>query len=136
DRVEICGRRVDHFGRNSRNLLLMRAVRRHYDRVGDELASPYPLPISKLHQPIVVVPFEGWSKVTQKALRFALTLSSDIIAVQVSTSDEPQDFEKQWKSLVENPTRKAGLPLPKLEVLRSPYRAVIHPTVDYIHSLE
>ena len=117
-------------------LLLMRAVHRHYDRVGHELASPYPLPISKLHHPIVVVPVEGWSKVTQKALRFALTLSSDIIVVQVSTSDEPQDLEKQWNSLVEDPTCKAGLPVPKLEVLRSPYRAVIHPTVDYIHSLE
>ena len=56
--------------------------------------------------------------------------------MQVSTSDEPQDLEKQWNSLVEDPTCKAGLPVPKLEVLRSPYRAVIHPTVDYIHSLE
>jgi amino acid transporter len=117
-------------------LLLMRAVHRHYDRVGHELASPYPLPISKLHHPIVVVPVEGWSKVTQKALRFALTLSSDVIAVQVSTSDESQDLEKQWNSLVEIPTRKAGIPAPKFEVLRSPYRAVIHPTVDYIHKLE
>jgi hypothetical protein len=117
-------------------LLLMRAVHRHYDRVEHELASPYPLPISKLHHPIVVVPVEGWSKVTQKALRFALTLSSDIIVVQVSTSDEPQDLEKQWNSLVENPTHKAGIPIPKLQVLRSPYRAVIHPTVDYIHNLE
>ena len=89
-------------------LLLMRAVRRHYDRVGDELASPYPLPISKLHHPMVVVPVEGWSKVTQKALRFALTLSSDIIVVQVSTSDEPQDLEKHWNSLVEHPTPKAN----------------------------
>ena len=117
-------------------LLLMWGVRRHYDRVRRELASPYPLPISKLHHPIVVVPLEGWSKVTQKALRFALTLSSDIIAVQVSTSDEPQDLEKQWNSFVVDPTRKAGLPVPKLEVLRSPYRAVIHPTVVYIHELE
>jgi hypothetical protein len=117
-------------------LLLMRAVHRHYDRVEHELASPYPLPISKLHHPIVVMPVEGWSRVTQKALRFALALSSDIIVVQVSTSDEPQDLEKQWNSLVEDPTRKAGLSVPKLEVLRSPYRAVIHPTVDYIHNLE
>jgi amino acid transporter len=117
-------------------LLLMRAVRRHYDRVRREIASPYPLPISKLHHPLVVVPLDGWSKVTQKALRFALTLSSDIVAVQVSTSDEPQDLEKQWNHLVAGPTGKAGLPVPKLEVLRSPYRAVIHPTVDYIHKLE
>lgn len=117
-------------------LFLMRAVRRHYDRVAGELASPYPLPISELHRPIVAVPIDGWSKVTQKALRFALSLSSEIVAVQVSTSDEPHNLEKQWNRLVEDPTRKAGLPVPKLQVLRSPYRTVIHPTVEYIHELE
>src|SRR5437764_6562428 len=79
---------------------------------------------------------EGWNKVTQKALRFALTLSSEIIALQVSTSDEPHDLEKQWSTLVESPARETGLPVPTLKVLRSPYRAVIHPTVNYIHMLE
>jgi hypothetical protein len=117
-------------------LLLMWAVRHHYDRVGRELASPHPLPTSKLKPPIVVVPIEGWNKVTEKALRFALTLSPDIIALQVSTSDEPHDLEKQWSTLVEKPALKAGLPIPKLKVLRSLYRAVVHPTVEYIHKLE
>jgi len=117
-------------------LLLMRAVRRHYDRAERELASPYPLPTAKIRPPMVVVPIEGWSKITQKALRFALTLSSEIIAVQVSTSDEPHDLEKQWRTLVENSVREARLPVPRLKVLRSPYRVVIHPTVDYIHQLE
>lgn len=117
-------------------LLVMWAVRRHYDRAGRELASPYPLSTDKLHPPIVVVPIKGWSKVTQKALRFALTLSSEIIVLQVSTSDEPNNLKKQWPTLVENPAREAGLPVPKLAVLPSPYRAVIHPMVDYIHKLE
>ena len=117
-------------------LLLMRAVRRHYDRVGRELSSPHPLPTSKLKPPIVAVPIEGWNKVTEKALRFALTLSPDIIALQVSTSDEPHDLETQWATLVEDPTREARLPVPRLQVLRSPYRAVVHPTVEYIHKLE
>src|SRR5437667_8640872 len=117
-------------------LLLMRAVRRHYDRVGLELSTPHPLPTSKLKPPIVAVPIEGWNKVTEKALRFALTLSPDIIALQVSTSDEPHDLETQWATLVEDPTREARLPVPRLQVLRSPYRAVVHPTVEYIHKLE
>ncbi|PYV61671.1 MAG: hypothetical protein DMG97_42460 [Acidobacteria bacterium] len=73
---------------------------------------------------------------TEKALRFALTLSPDIIALQVSTSDEPHDLETQWATLVEDPTREARLPVPRLQVLRSPYRAVVHPTVEYIHKLE
>jgi hypothetical protein len=117
-------------------LLLMWAVHRHYDRAGRELASPYPLATDKLHPPIVVVPIKGWSKVTQKALRFALTLSSEIVALQVSTSDEPNNLKRQWPTLVETPAREAGLPVPQLAVLRSPYRAVIHPMVDYIQKLE
>ncbi len=117
-------------------LFLMRAVRRHYDRAGRELASPFPLPTNNLCPPFVVVPIDGWNKVTQKALRFALTLSPDVFAVQVQTSDEPQDLAKDWKTLVENPTQQARLPVPKLKVLSSPYRTVIHPTVEYIHRLE
>jgi hypothetical protein len=117
-------------------LLLMRAVRRHYERAARELASPFPLSTGNLHPPLVVVPIEGWNKITQKALRFALSLSSDIVALQIHTADEPHDLENQWNSLVEEPARKAGLPVPKLKILKSPYRRVIHPTVDYIHRLE
>jgi hypothetical protein len=114
----------------------MRAVRGHYDRAGKELASPFPLPTENLEPPLVVVPIEGWNKVTQKALRFALTLSSDILAIAVDTSDEPQNLETQWKDLVENPTRRAGLPVPQLKILPSPYRAVVHPTLDFVRKLE
>ncbi|MBO0912333.1 MAG: APC family permease [Acidobacteria bacterium] len=117
-------------------LFLMRAVRRHYDRAGKELASPFPLPTENLEPPLVVVPIEEWNKVTQKALRFALTLSTDIVAVVVDTSDEPQDLGRQWKDLVENPIRQSRLPVPKLMVLPSPYRTVIHPTLDYVRKLE
>ena len=80
-------------------LLLMRAVRRHYDRAGRELESASPLPTAKLRPPIVVVPIEGWNKVTQKALRFALTLSSEIIALQVSTSDVLHLRPEKWFSI-------------------------------------
>ncbi len=117
-------------------LLLMRAVRRHYDRAAQELASPFPLPTESLCSPLVVVPIEGWNKVTQKALRFALTLSPDIMALQVRSSDEPDDLVKQWHKLVEQPTRNAQLPIPKLMILKSPYRTVIHPIVDYIVQLQ
>jgi Amino acid permease len=117
-------------------LVLMSLVHRHYARTSRELASPDPLSAAKLRPPLVVVPIEGWNKITQKALRFALTLSPDILALQVVTSDEPHNLETQWDKLVAHPASKAGLPEPKLKVIRSPYRAVIHPTVEYIRKLE
>jgi amino acid transporter len=117
-------------------LILMSLVHRHYARTGRELASPDPLPTAKLRPPLVVVPIEGWNKITQKALRFALTLSPDVLALQVVTSDEPHNLTAEWDRLVTHPAREAGLPEPTLKVLRSPYRAVVHPTVDCIRGLE
>ena len=117
-------------------LLLMRAVRRHYERVDCELASPVPLQLEAPSSPLVVVPIEVWNKVAQKALRFAMTLSADILALQVRSSDEPNDLQNQWSILVEEPARRASLPVPALKVLGSSYRTFVHPIVDYILQLE
>jgi len=117
-------------------LLVMYAVRGHYDRAGRELASSSPLSTHDLCPPIVVVPIDSWSKIAQKALRFALTLSSDILVLQIRASEQPDDLEKQWPTLVEEPTRQAGLSVPKLIALESPYRFVVAPIVEYIVRLE
>ncbi len=37
---------------------------------------------------------------------------------------------------MEDPTKEAGLPTPKLVVLKSPYRFVISPIVDYVLEVE
>jgi len=94
------------------------------------------LPVENLCPPLVVVPVEEWSKLTQKALRFALTLGSEIIAVQVSTEETSEDLRERWRVLVQEPTRSAGLPVPELVVIPSPYRLVITPIVNYILDLE
>jgi amino acid transporter len=117
-------------------VILMRAVRHHYDCVTRELAASLPLPLENLCPPLVVVPLEDWNKVTQKALRFALTLGPEIIAVQVSSEETSQDLKQRWSLLVQEPARRAGLPLPELVVISSPYRYVIAPIVNYILELE
>src|SRR5205085_4311390 len=86
--------------------------------------------------PLVVVPIEGWNKVTQKALRFALTLSSEIVAVEVRDCENDDELKQRWPLLVERPTREAGLPVPSLITLKSPYRAMVEPIIDYILELE
>jgi hypothetical protein len=94
------------------------------------------LPVENLCPPLVVVPLEDWNKVTQKALRFALTLGPEIIAVQVSTEETSEDMRQRWRLLVQEPARRAGLPAPELVVISSPYRYVIAPIVNYILELE
>lgn len=117
-------------------MILMVSVRRHYDRVAAEIADPSPLDLSNLRPPLVVLPISDWSKVTEKALRFALTLSSDIQALFVHSEQEPENLPKHWKHLVEEPARQAGLASPQLVVLESPYRYVIAPILDYVLDLE
>jgi amino acid transporter len=116
------------------SLLFMTRVRTHYRRVARELAPRGHLIPHKLPPPIVIVPVDRWSAVTQKALRFAMTLSPDVQAVHVTCEDDAGIAE--WQSAVEAPSRDAGVPVPKLVTLRSPYRMVLTPLVNYVLKVE
>ena len=50
--------------------------------------------------------------------------------------DEDDSVTAEWQSVVEQPARKAGKPVPKLVTLRSPYRMVLHPIVNYVLQVE
>lgn len=116
-------------------LALMCGVRRHYLRVESEIApEPCFLP-GKLEAPIVIVPIESWTVTTQKALRFALTVSNEVQVVHVESADA-EPLCEDWRLEVEEPARQAGLPVPELVRLRSPYRFVIQPIIDYVLAVE
>ncbi len=115
---------------------LMKNVRGHYDRLLNEISSKDPLPTSGFRAPVVVVPMDNWTLISQKALRFALTLSDEVIGVHVASSEEPSAIKEDWPRLVEQPARAAGLPVPKLEVLQSPYRYVIGPLLEFVLEVE
>ena len=79
----------------------------------------------------MVITVDRWSRITQKALRFAMAISSDVLAVHVDNGQESDTLASQWDALVEEPSRQAGLAGPGLVVLKSPYRFVIRPILDY-----
>jgi hypothetical protein len=79
----------------------------------------------------VIVPVEKWNAATEKALRFAMTLSPDVQAVHVTC--EADENRPSWLSGAEQP---AGARMPKLVTLASPYRLVVHPIVDYVLKVE
>src|SRR5262249_11219794 len=62
-------------------LAVMIWVRRHYDAVAAETATQEGADFRDLHDPIVIAPIAGWNKITQKALRFAYTLSREVRVV-------------------------------------------------------
>lgn len=117
-------------------ILLMLAVHHHYRWVGRQIAAKDALDTGKLSQPIVVLPIPGWNRVTAKALRFALSLSTDVYCVHVKNDEGEQPLEPLWKKNVADPLRQAGLPEPQLIQLESPTRRVLGPILDQIDAIE
>jgi amino acid transporter len=117
-------------------LIFMTRVRRHYDRVVQEVKSSAPLDVTSQSPPIVIVPIQEWGKIAQNALQFALTLSPDIHAVHVATEEDCSELQEKWSKMVDAPAKKAGIHAPKLVTLTSPYRLVITPIVDYVLKTE
>jgi amino acid transporter len=111
-------------------ILLMRAVKHHYDRVELETRATGPVPTDNLPNPIVLIPVEHWSVVSEKALRFAWRFSQDIRMIHIECGDTDA-ICRDYPALVENPAKAAGLPVPELVVLKSPFRFVVRPILDY-----
>ncbi len=108
--------------------VLMLGIRRHYDRVRDELEidpdEPQMLP-SRVH---AIVLLSKLHKPGMRALAYArATRPTFIEAVTVDVdSDDTQALRVQWAKL--------EIPVP-LKVLDSPYREISRPIVDYVKSL-
>jgi hypothetical protein len=107
--------------------VLMRGIRRHYDRVATELTATgedVALPprnhaivlVSKIHRP------------TLRALAYArATRPSTLEAVTVSVDpEEAQELQEQWDV--------RELPVP-LKILDSPYREITRPILEYVRSI-
>lgn len=117
-------------------LATMVTIRKHYDKVAEEIEAPMPLSVENLSAPLVVVPVEQWSKIAQRTLRFALAISKSIHVLHIDNEECTSDLHDRWQELVEEPTRKAGLPVPELVVLKSPYRLTITPILKYVLEMQ
>lgn len=117
-------------------MLMMRLVKRHYDLVAQETRIDTPANVKDLSPPLVVLPIERWSRISQKALRFAWTVSPDIRAIHVDCGEDSDSLRSRWKELVEVPAEQGKLAVPELVLLKSPFRFVVKPILDYVLDLE
>ena len=95
---------------------------------------------------MVVVPLGEWNIVSERALRFGMRLSPDVFGVYVKLpdafgSDEDgehlaSEMKDCWAEQVDQPAKAAGLPVPHLEILSSPYRKVTGPLTAYLNQLK
>lgn len=117
-------------------ILLMLSVRRHYRVVAKEIADKDGIDTHPLSEPIVVLPIPGWTRVSAKALRLALSLSKTVICIHVKNEEGEDDLDKLWKTRVVQPIQEAGLTEPSLIQIVSPTRRVVGPILDRIIQIE
>jgi amino acid transporter len=117
-------------------IVLMRLVKRHYVRVDRETALDRPIVPAQITEPIVILPLDRWNRLTEKALCFALGMTNDIRCIHVQVGETRDPLCDQWEKDVAAPLRAAGKCVPKLEVLKSPYRYVLTPIVDFVLKVE
>ncbi|MEU0270865.1 APC family permease [Streptomyces sp. NPDC006307] len=108
----------------------MTAIRKHYDRVADEIAAPEgptddTVRPSRVHSLVLV------SKVhrpTLRALAYAQLMRSDkleALSINVDPA-ETKALKAEWE--------RRGINVP-LKILDSPYREITRPVIDYVKSL-
>jgi hypothetical protein len=116
-------------------IAIMMGVKRHYTRVRSETIDPTPLRLTGLEPPIVVIPMAGWDKVTEKAMRFGMQLSPLVKVVHVD-SDDSDALGKVWEQMVLIPVRQHNMAVPELVTVKSSYRNILSPLIDYVMELE
>jgi amino acid transporter len=120
------------------SMLLFRGIRRHYDNVSQQIA-PQDQPIelaTTVVRPVVVVPIKAWDNLAEKAVRFGMTVSDDVLVVHVYSERETADaLRARWSQQVEEPMRAAGCAIPKLVLLESPYRRLFTPILNFVEQL-
>jgi amino acid transporter len=114
---------------------IMMAVKRHYVRVRAETVDPTPLRLTGLEPPIVVIPMAGWDKITEKAMRFGMLMSPMVKVVHVD-SDDSDALGKVWEEMVLRPVREHKMIEPELVTVKSTYRTILSPLMDYVLKLE
>jgi amino acid transporter len=114
---------------------LMLAVRRHYRRIERETA-PRGLKLNDLLEPLVIVPIIAWNSIAENALRVALSLSREVEVLHVESEDSGRSLKELWPSCVEQPAREAKQAIPRLTVLKSPFRFVVQPILDHVLEVE
>ncbi len=115
-------------------VLLLLRIRGYYKKIARETGAALKLRCSSLQPPVVIIPIYSWNRVAERAVRFGLLLSDDVTAVHVSTeNDDAKGLKVLWADKVEEPAKAANSPIPRLEIIASPYRMLHQPILDFVN---
>jgi len=112
-------------------------VKRHYRKVAKEIRARRPFDADDIQPPLAVVLIKNWTTITEKALRVALSISPDVTAMHISTSEEDAaELKEKWETLVGRPLCDRGQAQPSLVIVSSPYRRLFHPLIQFVRELK
>jgi amino acid transporter len=123
-------------------IVLLKVIHGYYSRLASEVEEPGPLALHDTRPPILLVAVQDWNRLTEKALRLALTLSPDVIGIHLTKLAGPQAEEHgralrdTWRNNVEEPAEAAGIPPPRLVILPAETRAIHEPILKFAQELE
>ncbi|MBV8224621.1 MAG: APC family permease, partial [Verrucomicrobia bacterium] len=116
--------------------ILMLVIRRHYLKIAREIAVSGPIRLERPNEMIAVIPIENLNVLAEKALQIAYALSNNVHILHIQEETSNRDFSREWCVDVQPSLDKVGLSDAHLVVLKSPYRKVITPILNYIWELE
>jgi amino acid transporter len=112
-------------------------IRHHYQWIAQEVDQVVELQTGNLRPPVVIIPIDTWNRVSERALRFGLEMSDDIIALHVTTEEnDNKPLRELWAEKVEKPARSAKSAIPRLKIVYSPYRRIYEPILDFVRKTE
>ena len=123
-------------------IVLLMEIKRYYVQLDSQLRESTPLDLGPLEPPVVLVTTEGWNKLTDRAINFAMRLSPDVAAIHLTALAGPEADERrnvlrvQWATDVEEPARKAGLRPPQLIFLQARFRRMQGPILELIRNIK
>jgi len=118
-------------------VFIFMAVHRHYAHVTAEVKQVDQILIGDDVPPLVLVPLKEWNSISERAIRFAMKLSPDVIAAHIGVGEEDiLRVGREWQRCVEQPLIAAKRKPPRLIAVSSPYRRLLTPLIELVRDLE
>ncbi|WP_375391732.1 APC family permease [uncultured Sphingomonas sp.] len=118
------------------------AVKRYYSRLNHRLRSREAFSVEETEPPTVLVAYEERNRMTDRALRFAMTLSPDVIAVHLLSLGGPDEDERiaerrrAFEREIAAPVRETGQRPPRLVQIAAPYRDIQGPLLELVDRID
>jgi amino acid transporter len=112
-------------------LILLKLIKHYYEIIDHQLNANSPLDLRVLKPPLALIPIVRWSRLTEKAVRYGISIAPEVVAIHLTRLEGPDAEEhnarlrRQWRSFVEVPAEQAGIAPPRLLMSQSPYRSFV-----------